>query len=251
MSRSRSRLRGRNALVLSTLAAATSLLLPSTPAAALELSPAGNLPAWTQVLREDFNGALNTARWAPYSGTPGGNPYGKWSPKHIEMHGGQAWLHGYREGSQFVTAGMILYSHPLTFGKYLVRARFDRGAGIEHVMLLWPTVGWPPELDFTEGESNGETMATSHWGAANNQQHAWTKVDMTQWHTYGLEWTPTSVAFSIDGRVFARMTGAAVPKQPMKLAIQTAATKPVGAPSAATPRDVTLRLEWISIYRRR
>ena len=233
-----------------TTAAATSLalLLPATPARA-ELAPVGHLPAWQQVFREDFNGALRTDRWGAYSGQPGGNPYGWWSPRHIEMRGGQAWLRGYREGGRFVTAGMMLNSVRLTYGKYLVRARFDRGAGIEHVMLLWPTNGsWPPEVDFSEGESNGRTMMTAHWGATNLQQHLFASVDMRQWHTYGVEWTPTALRYTIDGRVVGTMVGAAVPKQQMALAIQTHATRAI---TSATPGSVNLAIDWVSVYRRR
>ena len=47
---------------------------------------------------------------------------------------------------------------------------------------------------------------------------------MTQWHTYGVEWTPTRLLFTIDGQGWATMGGSAVPHQPMQLAMQTAAT---------------------------
>jgi hypothetical protein len=67
-------------------------------------------------------------------------------------------------------------------------------------------------------------MATSHWGSSNSQTHAFKKIDMTQWHTYGVEWTPTRLLFTIDGSGWATMGGAAVPHQAMKLAIQTMAT---------------------------
>jgi beta-glucanase (GH16 family) len=215
-------------------------------------APAGNLPGWTQIVRENFNGALNTRRWGAYSGQPGGNANGWWSPKHIEMHGGQAWLHGYRENGRFVTAGMMLNSVPQTYGKYLVRARFDRGVGIEHVMLLWPiNGGWPPEIDFSEGVSGSRTMATAHWGAANLQHHLFASVDMRQWHTYGVEWSPNRLVFTLDGRAFGTMTGSAVPHVPMSLALQTHATQAVGGVSAATPRDVTLAVDWVSVYRYR
>lgn len=239
---------GRRASVVAAVLACTALLLPQAPAQAAV--PVGNLPGWTQIVREDFTTALNTRRWGAYSGQPGGNAYGWWSPRHIEMHGGQAWLHGYREGGRFVTAGMMLNSAPQTYGKYLVRARFERGAGIEHCMLLWPTNGgWPPEVDFSEGASYGHTMATAHWGTANLQQHLLASVDMRLWHTYGVEWSPTRLVFTLDGRPFGTLVGAAVPHQPMSLALQTHATQYVGPVSASQPRDVTMAIDWVSVYR--
>ncbi|MFN2539722.1 MAG: family 16 glycosylhydrolase, partial [Mycobacteriales bacterium] len=57
--------------------------------------------------------------------------------------------------------------------------------------------------------------------------HAFKKVDMTQWHTYGVEWTPTRLLFTVDGVGWASMGGSAVPHQTMTLAIQTAAVEPV------------------------
>lgn len=228
------------------VAASLSLVMTTTPAHA-ETAPVGNLTGWQQVFRENFQGVLNTYNWAPYSGAPGGNPYGWWSPRHIELHGGQAWLRGYQDGGRYTTAGMVLYTKPQTFGKYLIRMRFDRAAGIEQVMLLWPVSGWPPEVDITEGESNGRTMMTSHWSSSNLQKHLWANVDMRQWHTYGLDWTPTALRFTIDGRVVGTMTGAAVPRQPMNLALQTHATRAV----ASTTPAANMYVDWVSIYRRR
>lgn len=232
------------------LATATSLLLPHAPAQA-STAPVGNLSGWTQIVREDFNGALNTNRWGAYSGQPGGNPYGWWSPRHIEMHGGQAWLHGYREGGKFVTAGMMLNSAQQEYGRYVVRARFDRGVGIEHVMLLWPTAGaWPPEVDFSEGSATtNRTMATAHWSSSNLQQHLFRAIDMRLWHTYSVDWTPTRLTYRIDGQAFGIMTGAAVPHAKMSMALQTHATQAVGPVSASQPRDVTMAIDWVAVYR--
>ena len=245
VSRTPSRRRAR-ALTTTAAALSLSLLTQMTPARA-ETAPLGSPVGWQQVLRESFTGALNTANWGPYDGQPGGNPDAWWSPTHIEMHGGQAWLRGYRDGGGYTTAGMMLFTRPQTYGKYLVRMRFDRVPGIEQVMLLWPVSGWPPEVDITEGESNGRTMMTSHWSSTNQQKHLWADVDMRLWHTYGLEWTPTALRFTIDGRVVGTMTGAAVPRQPMNLAIQTHATRAV--PTSTPP--ATLAVDWVSVYRRR
>ncbi len=88
----------------------------------------------------------------------------------------------------------------------------------------------------------GRVMATATLVYAN--------VDMRQWHTYGVEWSPGRLASTLDGRVFGVMT-AAVPTVPMTLALQTHATQAIGAVSSATPRDVTLAVDWVSVYRYR
>jgi beta-glucanase (GH16 family) len=125
-----------------------------------------------------------------------------------------------------------------------VRAKFDRSTSIQHAMLLWPTSGWPPEIDFSEGPTSNGVMATSHWGAGNSQMHAFKQVDMTQWHTYGVEWTPTRLLFTIDGAGWATMGGSAVPHQTMKLAIQTVAVNEV----PATTREIRMSIADVYVW---
>jgi beta-glucanase (GH16 family) len=175
-------------------------------------------------LHETFTEGIPSYRWGKYNGQPGGNPYGWWAASHVQPYQGAALLRGYEDGGRYVTGGMMLNSIAQTYGKYVVRAKFDRSTSIEHCMLLWPVSGWPPEVDFSEGPTSQGVMATSHWGSSNSQTHAFKKIDMTQWHTYGVEWTPTRLLFTIDGSGWATMGGAAVPHQAMKLAIQTMAT---------------------------
>ena len=200
-------------------------------------------------MHDSFSYGINTTRWGAYSGQPGGNPYGWWSPTHLQGLGGYALLRGLRENGRFVTAGMMLKTLPLTYGKYVVRAKFDKSAHVEHTMLLWPTKGWPPEVDFSEGPTSKGDMATSHWGSANYQTHRFVSVDMTRYHDYGVEWTPTALRFTLDGRVWATMTGAAVPKQPMRLAIQTAATGPIGGITLLDPKEVRMSVADVWVWR--
>jgi beta-glucanase (GH16 family) len=241
---------GRRLTALAALIASTAVVLPLSNASA-EALPSGNTAFGRQILREGFGTPLNPARWGVYDGQPGGAPNALWSRKHVELHLDAARLRGYREGGRFVTAGMMLTSVPQIYGKYLVRARFDRSTTVDQVMLLWPKQGvsWPPEIDFSEGPSSTKTMATAHYTAQNLQTHHFASVDMTKWHTYGVEWTPTRVSYLIDGRVFGSVTGAAVPHVPMNLAIQTQSNAPAQAIGTAMPREVTEYIDWVSVYR--
>ena len=99
------------------------------------------------------------------------------------------------------------------------------GRGIP-IALLWPTVGWPPEVDFYEDSPTNNTRpaeaATLHYSAANTRiQKRLTGVDFTQWHTLGVEWTPAQLVYTIDGQTWATVTGTGVPSVPMKLDLQT------------------------------
>src|SRR3954447_16967702 len=176
-------LRGRRATVAAVLAGLVTVLLPSAHA------PAATSPSSIK-LHDSFSTGISPLRWGKYEGQPGGNPYSYWKASHVQAYNGAALLRGYGDGGRYVTGGFILNSVAQTYGKYVVRAKFDRSTSIQHAMLLWPTSGWPPEVDFSEGPTSQGVMATSHWGSSNSQQHAFKKVDMTQWHTYGVEWTP-------------------------------------------------------------
>jgi beta-glucanase (GH16 family) len=215
---------GRRTSVAAALSALGSLLLPSAHAQAAVSSH------FSLRLHETFTEGIPSYRWGKYDGWPESSSYSRWAPSHVLAQNGVAMLRGYRDGSGYATGGMMLNSVAQTYGKYVVRARFDRSTTIQHAMLLWPTSGWPPEVDFSEGPTSQGVMATSHWSGSNAQEHAFKRIDMTQWHTYGVEWTPTRLVFTIDGRAWAVMTGSAVPHQTMKLAIQTVATsQPSGA----------------------
>jgi hypothetical protein len=223
---------GRRTSAVSTVAACATLLLPTLPA------QSAVSPHFTLRLHETFNSGIQSSRWGKYEGQPTSTSYSTWSPSHVVASGGIAMLRGYRDGGGYVTGGFMLNAVTQTYGKYVVRARFQRSTVVQHAMLLWPTSGWPPEVDFSEGPTTQGVMATAHWGASNSQQHAFKRVDMTQWHTYGVEWTPTRLLYTIDGRAWAAMTGAAVPHQPMRLAIQTEATSPTSSSTPAVRLDV-------------
>jgi beta-glucanase (GH16 family) len=214
----------------------TSAFLPTAPAQAAVGSH------FSLRLHETFTEGIPSYRWGKYDGQPSSTSYSTWSASHVIASGGVAMLRGYYSGGRYVTGGFMLNSIAQTYGKYVVRARFDRSTSVEHAMLLWPTSGWPPEVDFSEGPTSKGVMATSHWGSSNSQMHAFKAIDMRNWHTYGVEWTPTRLVFTIDGRAWAVMTGAAVPHQTMKLAIQTVAT------SQPSTTGGEVRMELADVY---
>jgi len=235
---SRGLFRRRRTLVAVVFAGFASLLLPTAHAEAAVSSH------FSLRLHETFTEGIPSYRWGKYDGPPGGTAYSVWDPSHVQAYNGLALLRGYPDGGQYVTGGFMLNSIAQTYGKYVVRARFDRSASIQHCMLLWPTSGWPPEIDFSEGPTSKGVMATSHWGSDNSQIHAFKQVDMTQWHTYGVEWTPTRLLFTIDGVGWASMGGSAVPHQAMKLAVQTEATSPPSSSTGEVSMDLADVYVW-------
>jgi outer membrane protein OmpA-like peptidoglycan-associated protein len=96
-------------------------------------------------------------------------------------------------------------------------------------------------------------MATLHWSSANSENHNTIYVDMTQWHTWGVIWTPTSVTYTLDGRVWAQVANSSeVPHQPMTLDIQQqtwcdVATNAVSPSNCPTVPESTL-VDWVAEY---
>ena len=133
----------------------------------------------------------------------------------------------------------------------------DRGKGVAFVALLWPAHNvWPPEIDFAE--NGGETTARSHvtatlhYGSDNSQIQRIVGVDLTQWHTVGVEWLPGKLIYTIDGRQWAVVRSGAVPAQPMELDLQTQAgtcgVTFAPCPDAQTPAHVNAQIQWVAAY---
>jgi hypothetical protein len=99
------------------------------------------------------------------------------------------------------------------YGKVEVRAKLPQGGG------TWPaiwmlgsnitSVGWPAcgEIDIMEhvGNNPNTVISAIHTPSSygNTQNKATTKVQnaTTEFHVYGLEWTPEKLVFSVDGNV--------------------------------------------------
>ena len=125
-----------------------------------------------------------------------------------------------------------------------------------HAALLMPANNsWPPEIDFSEDNGSGRTgtLATLHYGKDDTHADAWLEsVNLTQWHTLGVQWTPGKLQYTIDGRIWKTMTGSSVPVLPMVLDLQTQTWPCSGTwgrcPNASTPRVVRMYVDWVAAY---
>ncbi len=160
--------------------------------------------------------------------------------------------------NDIVTGGVKL-NLSQTYGDYQVRMRVDSGQGVSLVALLWPTSNaWPPEIDFTEdsgGAPRTADQATEHWGTWQDPQqvHDVLNVDLTQWHTVGVEWSPGKIVYTMDGTPWATETNANVSDVPMQMALQTQAWQ-CGTSgweqcaNSSTPAEVDMDVAWIAAY---
>lgn len=219
-------------------------------------------PGWREVLSDDFSGPqLDSSKWTLYSGQPGGDPAGWWDPSHVSLADGALVISGYQDpafGDRWVTGGVsTVPAASWTYGKFLVRFRLAAGAGIGHTISLVSEDGsWPPEIDLSEdnGRDRDSTLATLHYGPGDTKISRHVAVDLTHWHTLGLEWLPRMLRFTLDGRVWFTIHGPQVPHIPMGLAIQTQTWPCVGTwgvcPNASTPHVVRMYVDWVVVYAR-
>ncbi|MBV9421904.1 MAG: glycoside hydrolase family 16 protein [Solirubrobacterales bacterium] len=240
------------------IAAVFAAVVALAAAVAVSVAPTGK---WRRVFFDDFTHGLRSSHWGVYSGQPGGDPGGWWSPAHAVVAHGVLNLETYRDpryGWRWVSAGIS--SAPAltqTYGKYEVRVRVDRGKGVSFVALLWPSGNtWPPEIDFAENgggtTARDHITATLHYGSDNAQIARTLPIDLTRWHTVGVEWLPGKLIYTIDGRQWALVWSDAVPDQRMEMDLQTQAgtcgDSYAPCPDAQTPAHVNAQIQWVAAY---
>lgn len=239
---------------LATTCLALAALSPAT-ARANSADPSGagipSLPGWTLRFSDDFTGsAVNTAHWSVYNGNPHGHG-GPKSAKNAIVHDGMLTLRVTKLDGVWTGAGMSgAKSTTGTYGRFMVRARYSHGVGARATALLWPTTGWPPELDFLEFDArdpdHSKLMLTNHYNPDDEMQQAFIPGDYTEWHTFGVIWTPTSITYTLDGTVTARMIGH-VPTARMWLGLANSLGNNV-QPDRTTPDRVDFDIDWVGYY---
>ena len=212
------------------------------------------LAGYSQSYVTDFNGSSLPSGWSTYSGTPGGDPGAQWADSHVTVGGGLLSLNTFQDqayGGEWVAGGLCQCGVAKTYGAWFVRSRVT-GAGPTNVELLWPAAPvWPPEVDFNEtsGVSTG-TSATTIWainGSNRSQVQSRLTIDMTQWHTWGVIWTPSSITYTVDGRAWGSVTTPSdIPNQAMWLTLQQQTWCSSGFACPSAPQS--MQIDWVAEY---
>ena len=212
---------------------------------------AGALAGYSQSYVTDFSGSSLPSGWDVYTGKPGGDPGAQFGAAHAVVGSGLLQLNTWQDsayGNSWVTGGVCQCGAPQTYGAYFVRSRLT-GAGPTGVEILWPAANtWPPEVDFNEtfgGTAN--TTATVHYGASNSQIQRTVKLDMTQWHTWGVIWTAATITYTVDGNVWGTVTtSSAIPNQAMWLTLQQQTWCASGWACPTSPQS--MQVDWVAEY---
>lgn len=213
------------------------------------------MSGYTQTYVTDFPGTSIPAGWDVYHGNPNTDPGAQFGSAHVTVGGGMLSLNTWQDsayGGEWVTGGLST-NISQTYGADFVRSRVT-GAGPTMVELLWPANNqWPPEIDFAESDGGSSSLsATVHWGtsSSNHQdQRVLNGINLTQWHTWGVIWTPTTITYTVDGQVWGRVTNSSeIPNVPMTLDLQQQ-TWCGASPSWACPSGPqSMQVDWVAEY---
>ena len=137
---------------------------------------------------------------------PGYQGNGWQTDEAVKVANGALSITGNSEGD---TGAVAYYGAMERYGRWESRIRIPKGDETYHpVALLWPTSGdWPEagEIDYFESSGPATTNSFSlHHGYGNPFV---TDIPIDRgWHTYAVEWTPTTITGYLDGQVYARIT---------------------------------------------
>jgi Glycosyl hydrolases family 16 len=216
-----------------------------------------SVPGWRLTYSTDFPGNSLPSGWDAYNGEPGGDPYGNWDSSNVSVSGGALHL----LATPSAQGGVQFYGNPQTYGMYLVRMKGDDepGLSINNLAILWPAQQgvWPPEVDFFQdlGGSRQSFSASLHVGPDGNGgccviASPTQDSDGTAWHTYGVQWTPSAITYTIDGRVWASISSSSLsppaqwPTIPMNLTLQSQ-NQDSAQPSGTIE---TMTVAWVAEY---
>ena len=224
------------------------------------LPSTGAMAGYHQSYATTFTGETLPANWSTYSGAPGGDPGGMFSPSAVSVANDllsltasqNATANPSTAGGNWISGGLCLCGIPgQVYGAFFYRSRVT-GAGPSTVGLLWPdSNAWPPEIDFNETPSGGVAQSTGsvHFGANNQILLNQISIDMTQWHTWGVVWTPTQIAFTVDGEVWAVDNDpATIPDIPMHISIQQQTFCGASPAHACPTSDQSTQVDWVAEY---
>jgi beta-glucanase (GH16 family) len=249
--------------------------LPSTDP--MPIGPAG---PWTLAFRDEFDGsALNTDIWeTKYAdGSRTNNDELEWYVDDDRVHvvsDGTLKLVALDESSHGgypYTSGMISSHNSFNqmYGYFEARMKLPAGRGFWPAFWLLPVpFTWPPEIDIMEnlGHDCSTIYTSNHWSSkypdgvgepeGGAQTVAYTGANYCSgFHTFGVEWTASTLDFYIDGVRRARITNQVPVPNASFTGMYITANLAVGgswpgAPNSETPFPSALEIDYIRVWRR-
>jgi beta-glucanase (GH16 family) len=107
---------------------------------------------------------------------------------------------------------------------------------------------WPPEIDFNEtGGSVTSTTTSVHYGSANHIVRTEININMTQWHTWGVIWTPGYIIYTADGTIWGTFkVPSEISKVPMTLDFEQRQICEEKRQCPTAPQS--MQIDWVAEY---
>jgi beta-glucanase (GH16 family) len=283
-----------NVTTTSTTSARTaSTSTTSTTAASNQSDCGGTAPLpgnWLCTFDDEFNGtSLDTTKWivqqTATSGYTAGPDCYVDSANNVSVSGGTLNLTVRKEAAPFTcsdpfgnfttsyTSGMVStdYRFSQTYGLFEVRARLPATTikGLQETFWLWPVDStkygsWPAsgEIDFAEFYSQYSNLDIPyiHYNAAGTDPNVTAyncTINVGQFNTYGLEWTPTTLTVLDNNQTCLVDTwNPALPlskPEPFNQPFFIALTQALGVDTNAfepgtTPLPATTQIDWVRAW---
>jgi len=157
------------------------------------------------------------------------------------------------------TSGMVTTqkSFEFTYGFVEVSAQIANGNGMWCALWLGPaSEAGVPEVDIAETWGAG---TASTWlgfylhlpGGVRPSRQIHTKSLMTGWHTFAVDWEPSSLTWYVDGVKMFTYTGSGIPQVPMYFLANLAVYKNLDMPqTAAMEATDSFNIRSVQIYQR-
>lgn len=228
--------------------------------------PKESLPdGWLLVWHDEFESRDSLKNWNIVDWeSPKNGELQYYTPNNVSVEDGNLIITSKKErmGGKPYTSGAVttLNKFHFKYGKVEIRAKLPgSGKGIFPAMWMKPVDNQIsfPEIDFMEyiGDHPEEIYHVLHWREQGKKKRDFIKVVakgiQRGYHTFGVEWTPTKVAYFIDGKKTFE-TNKYSPDTEMYLYINTA----IGGTWPGTPtKDVVfprqMKVDYVRIYQQK
>lgn len=177
--------------------------------------------------------------------------------------------HGW-DATRDYTSARLMTTTAFTYGTISAKIKMsgDQGAwpafwtlGANYQQVGWPTCG---ELDVMESLNAlpnlyGSLHGPVQGGAKYQSYDAGKMISPNGglaggWHTYSAQWSRKAISFSLDGRVYARVTKADLPAgntwamdNPQQLILNIAVGDWAGTPAAPADFRATMTVDWVKV----
>jgi beta-glucanase (GH16 family) len=240
---------------------------------------------------DEFDGStLNTTQWLPLTTAKNGVKAGGGcfvnDPDNIGVADGSLHLTVQQETAPFVckspkgyfytsvTAGQVTTSGKFAqkYGRFSIRAKFPAAApgGIHSALWLWPqdpyTSGLVGEIDVAEVYSalNDRAIPYLHYrldkttvdltSGMNVFTNNYCMInDVTQYHTYTLDWSPGTLTISYDDQICLTDHVLSLGPSPFDQQYFLSLTESLGvganAPTLLTPLPSTMDIDWVRVWK--